>query len=443
MAQAHFEKQTWLQVREDVAKVNPELASVIDSTDPGRDMLVYRVAYPYGSEILKEGKFYLPDKKGGLISISETSSEIANDLNYNLNSNPMSLSLKNTMEIFTINKDGLTLPYSIVNPGSFFGTWRILSESLSGTPCFHPAFKWDLTAGGRSVFLLPKVTEFIKHNRLMREMGLSLPPPKNFNEHWNVFKAIVNQKNNNPTWQTELLLFSKKWIDEINTAKYKPLLDFMLRQGWRGSEFWRNQFLWDLIYYHIQENTFHMPNPYITNTVKHLLMIAVGALPGFSLSLNNKLAPVETIQDAYLNYYELKDYFPTIMEPAYIAEKDNRPVYYSLQYPALLQYSPKSNKHSSAIHDLELIKNLLDEYLIKLSKPELNLFGTPYFDLGGSVRFNFYHSKEQKNAGIISTKELSTQDRNFDALNRPVSSNYKFPSDCSFICGCVKISKVK
>ena len=54
------------------------------------------------------------------------------------------------------------------------------------------------------------------------------------------------------------------------------------------------------------------PPAYITNIVKHLLAISVGALPGFRPAVNDAMAPVKKIQEIYIDHYNLKKHLPNI-----------------------------------------------------------------------------------------------------------------------------------
>ncbi len=97
-----FEKLTWKQVRADVAKVNPAFAKIIDELSPSDKYWVAKVRYPYGSLVMKKALLMLPNAKGDIVPITDSSIDknIREGLDYNLNSNPVSLVLKNTFEIF-------------------------------------------------------------------------------------------------------------------------------------------------------------------------------------------------------------------------------------------------------------------------------------------------------------------------------------------------------
>ena len=72
-------------------------------------------------------------------------------------------------------------------------------------------------------------------------------------------------------------------------------------------------------------------------------MIGLGSAVGFRPATDESLAPVKLIQEAYVERYGLKKYAPTIMIPHHFnmhSEKEP-PVYYSLQLPTTMTFSPK------------------------------------------------------------------------------------------------------
>ncbi len=156
-----LKKIGWKEAREDVLKVNPALASVIDKIDPSNKHWFAKVSYPYGSLVLQKGLLMLPNKEGNIVPLDDPSIDtiIRAGLSYNLKSNPVSIVLKNSFELFLPLKERVTLLSDLIKPGAAFGAWRILNPGRSE----NPVFIWDITAGARAVFMLPKITEVKKH----------------------------------------------------------------------------------------------------------------------------------------------------------------------------------------------------------------------------------------------------------------------------------------
>ena len=94
-----LEELTWQDVREDVAAKNPEFAQAADQLNPQGDFKVYKVRYPFGCPIIKNGIFHLPIN-GVLTAINDPKipSELR-ELNYNNDSTPFAMLLDRAAEL--------------------------------------------------------------------------------------------------------------------------------------------------------------------------------------------------------------------------------------------------------------------------------------------------------------------------------------------------------
>ena len=130
----------------------------------------------------------------------------------------MSLVLSNTFEIFLPLEDR-TIPLSgLIYPGTAFGAWRILNAKKAE----QPAFIWDMTAGARSVFMLPKITEVKKHLQLKKMYDLTADVPRSLMGHWDIFKQIANHSSFRKPWYSEILFFSRNWFNHLDDNIWKP-----------------------------------------------------------------------------------------------------------------------------------------------------------------------------------------------------------------------------
>jgi hypothetical protein len=435
LSKASFEELTWTEVREEFYRKNPELGKIIDDLSPSKEYTLFKAKYPYGSEILKAGELNLPINRG-LVSIrsNQLNSKIHEKLAYNLNSNPVSMILKNSAEIFMVLENNTIPLYGLVKPGKVFGTWRVLNPHTS----HNPAFIWDMTAGARSVFMMPKISEQMRHNRLRREFDMAVETPKSLLDHWEIFRALANSERFGEAWETEILFFSKIWFDKLDDEKWLKFKCYLLESAWSGSEFLRNQFIWNVAFSLIQKYRNIKPNPYIADTVKHLLGMGIGSLPGFSPSIDDSAAPVKRLQEIYVNIYQLA-YAPVIMEPHNLSLNVSRPIYYSLAYPTTMEFSPKSRLDSSKISDVYEIKSLLAKYIAELSENDLNLAHTPISDLAKMVQYDFFHTDNEQYPSIKSSKLIPKEDSYFQKI--PYGSDKEFPENSSFIKGCIRITK--
>lgn len=199
----------WKTIRSEVEKVNPQLTAIIDLISPNKDFKLFKAIYNYGSHILYNGKIYLPEDDCPLeFSESAANHLLKNELCYNVGTNPVSLILNNTTEIYMI-VENFTIPlYGLIEPGKIFSTWRVLSQGHTHAP----AFLWNMTAGARSIFLLPKISDTLNYNKLRQKYHLETDKPKKLLDHWKVFKEISNHPNFESKWNTEILFFQKNGL---------------------------------------------------------------------------------------------------------------------------------------------------------------------------------------------------------------------------------------
>lgn len=430
-----LEELCWGEVREEVLKHNPILAKIMDDLSPSSKYTLFKGSYPYGSEILKEGYLQIPNNEGSLISLnnSHVSSDLQLKLGYNGGTNPVSIVLKNSTEIFMILENHTIPLYGIITPGRIFSTWKVLNPLSSQSP----AFLWNMTAGARSIFMLPKISESDKYKKLKKQFNLKSEVPRTLLDHWHIFREIASHSSLTSTWATEILFFSNKWFEHLEDKKWQPFKDYLYKNAWQGSEYWRNQFIWDLVFSLIQKERKIKPNPYISDTAKHLIGMAISALPGFSPAVDDSAAPIEQLQQVYTEVYKLEEYAPIIMQPNFLVSDPQRPIYYSLQYPTTIEFSPRRRERSSMIFELYEVKSLLSKYLMDMRLPKLNLAGTTIYELPDKVDFDFFHTDNEGWTGIRKSKEISIEDPFFS--NVPKGMNKKFPYTNPFVRGCVRI----
>lgn len=434
-----FKAYRWEELRSQVHLVNPKLADIIDELSPPSDFTLYKAVYPYGSRILRKGDLYLPSK-GGLVSLKDgdISPTVKDAIGYNLLSNPVTLVLKNAIEMFIPIEDRI-IPFSLARAGDVFGLWTVLDGFISHCP---PLFVWDMTAGARSLGMLSKISDSISHRRLIQHFQLSHQAPKGLLDHWSIFREIANDPSFGDPWTSELLFFSKKWIDHLKDPAWITLRAYLQDMAWKSSAFWRNQYTSNLVWTHIQRQEGIKPSPYVADIVKSVLAVGVGALPGFAPAMDDSLAPVSRIQSAYLDVYRLKEYAPILMQPDYFSFSQADPVYSSLQFLTAMELSPKSNDRSSAIADLYSVQSLISRYFRATMHGGFNLEGARLYDMVKNVEYHFYHTNTGEYPKIIGTNNILKRDDRF----AKILANYpgtKFPSSASFLRGCIGISKKK
>ncbi|MGD9108171.1 MAG: hypothetical protein PVI75_03270 [Gammaproteobacteria bacterium] len=434
--QANIRQVTWEQVRPKVKKVNPALCNIIDELNPPKELGLFVAQIPFGQETVQRGVLHLPDNQGNLVKHDNPKlDKKLQQLAYNFGTNPVSLVLKNSFEVY-LNMDNYTIPYIIVPEGALLSAWIVLNPEKN----LQPAFLWHISAGVRSMFMLSKISLDRNHARLAQHLDVNLDKPEHYAEHGNVFRKIYESENFQEDWYTEVLYFSKEWFDNLQDPAWIKFSKYLYESYWKNTEFWRNEFIWHLIFSIIQKERNLKPNPYVADTVKHLLAMSLGVYPGFAPSNNNSAAPISRLQQLYVDIYQL-EYAPIIMCPTYFkryyfkSQKRNSDIYYSLAYPTTINFSPKSKRTANKITELKEIHYLLNKYLDAIKTADLNLNNTPLAEIPDLVEFNFYHTSEIS-TNINSSELLPQRDQNF-LLNR----KGKFPDKSPFLRGCISISE--
>lgn len=434
---------SWKEARKLVSSVNPELAECIDGINPSKDYRLFKATYLYGDQLVVCGESHLPTPSGELAPMrsSEISDYIKEHLSYNFFSNPANILLSKSLELFLPSEERAISLFGImpVKPGLVSGTWRVLNPKNSN----HPSFLWNMTAGARSIFMLPKISDTRSHYKIQKELGIQAEAPKNLLDHWEVFKQIANspEEMRGKPWKMEILFFSKKWFDHLKDDAWKGFYNYLLDQAFSGSEFWRNQFVWDLVFSLIRKSKNIKPHAYIADIVKNLYAISAGGTPGFAPALDNEQAPVQLIQQVYTDVYKIKEYCPVILQPTLFSmdKKETRPVYYLLNFPTAIEFSPKTNMKVSNVADLCMVRNLLSIYKNEISSSNMKISSTPYYRASLEVEYKLFHSSADQYYEIYDTQNIPIEDAAF-TKSLTKNSHNKFPHDSSIMKGgCVRI----
>lgn len=426
----------WQDVQSEVSASNSELGQLIDALSPGNEYPLLQVDYPYGQLIFRQGKLVLPNQQGEYVDVDDPSipQRIQQLLNYSIV--PMALILEHSCEVYVETPNRLT-PLTFFNKGSLFGLWETLDNFTSE----YVGKMWNVSAGARSVFMLPKITDAHSHNRLRRTYKFEHYLPNQLKEHWQIFKEIAKQTLSQHQWHCRILFFTKPWYNR-DTADplWKNYNIYLYQQAWSQTIHWRNRMYFELIWEAKVLEIFNQNikyKPYTINTAKHLVYMAMGVFPGFVFSeFENNGGPFLTIAKAYQEVYGLKQYLPIILRPKHLTDaKKRQDVYYSLQSPTLLEYTRMRKKPSTAMADLRDLKQLLELFKEKIVVDDHLLAR-----LLGNIEFSYYHSDSDPYDEVLSTTSLYEADPRLQRLFSK-SSNQYFANSGPFLRGCIGITK--
>lgn len=429
-----FKETYWADVRDEVYKLNPELARICDEISPGKEYPLLRLKYPYGAKIVDKGEFYLSSTDSKLISVKSPhlSSDVKKQLNYS--TIPLSLVLHNNTEVFVEANDKIT-SLNFFKPGDLFGVFESMGY-LAGIPA---APIWSVTAGGRSVFMIPRITDKVGHNRIRKEFGIMTnDPPADFLSQWKVFKGIYENSGGASCWNNEVLVFTDKWFHNNNNISLLKFQKYIFKLCWAQLQLLRDATEFNLLWSSFSDaisNRNLKPRPYLIDTLKQLVSIANGAGVAFRPATDDSSLPVSLIQDAYINCYNLKTYIPTIMQPCKLQGEDKK-AYYSLALPMVLESTSYVKNAPSIIEDERDIKRLLDT-LVKTIKG-----GNAIIDPIKHVKYDFFHTDEDQYGEMLSSKDIPEEDPTFTSLGSKHFKDRTFCATSPFFRGCIRISVI-
>lgn len=428
MHRASFREVQWDDVAAQVKAVNPELFDIIEALSPDHRYPLYVGEYPFGHQILRKGKFYVPMEHGNSLPIDSDKlpKQLRADLSYNINTNPVSVVLKGSCEIFLEHPvTGIPITMMLVPTGSLVSVSRVVSDRP-----MHPAFIWNMTSGARTMFMLPKISQTHKCKRLRAELGLDIEPPKNMSEHWNVFRKIADASAD-CVWNTKVLYFSKAWFDRLDDVEWMRFKLLLLEKFRKYFDLTGNVFIYEAVYSLILKRRSLRPSLYINNIVKYLLQISMGLTPAIAPATNELIAPIFTLQKVFCEIYGLNNYIPTIMCPAIFDFNNPGDIaYYSLNNPGLLD-TPRKRDNSSLISDLYDAQSLLRKYVDDLENYDMNIRGCPLFDVTQQVAIDAFHTKPSQYSNINPIEKLIEEDHRFsmslfDAPSANIASHSPF-----------------
>jgi hypothetical protein len=428
---------TWQQARASVKKVNPALAQVIDRLSPDDSYSLFKVRYPFGAPILKRTQLMLPHK--GRLAAADSADiapEIQEQLCYN-GTVPMGLVLHHGMEQHIELADRV-LPYDFFEPGDLFA----LSKTFESTPSLNTARVWHLTAGARSLFMLPKISDEQSHRKLRREFQLHADVPRELNDQWSVFSELAGSHGFENKWYVEVLYFSKKWLShrESQDVGWNNFYQHLFQIALDKSQFFRHYVILNLAFSRAQVDRNLRPDPYLADTVEHLITMRAGAALGFCVANDESAGPIFELEKIYTEVYRLRNqYAAAFMRPyRFDRTRPNQPVYYSLRQPTALEFSPRARKVASTMSDLHEVKHVLKTVMKDFSERR-DLVGTPLSEFARLSEINFYHTEKDALSEALPVGGLATADPAFPVLFER-QKGLKLCESSPFLKGCVTIA---
>lgn len=438
---ASIKKVYWEDVRKRFHEISPELAKLIDNISPGKDFPLYLAKYPYGKIIVEKGKYYLPasDGCGELYCCDDPRipTQIKENFAYSNGRIPVGMVMDKSLELLRKSRNNL-ITWGLHETGSIFALWR---ELETGPIFSHPSS--TVVSGARSAYLIPPVKDYEGNLRLQKFYGFNVETPATLNCQWEIFKGICQSPRVESNWYTQLLFFTNKWFEKIkgNDPAWVLVHRYLLQYAWEKTAYWRNETFYDHAFSCALDGREHLrPDGYAVDTARHLFRILAGAIPGFSVAINDNYLPASIIQKAYIDVYKLSKYIPTIMHPAYFSlEEPFKKIYYSIILPTTLEFATKRSNLKNAFHfmrELNLITRVLKT---EIGNGNLELEKTKIGYNSINSEFEYFHMHKDPFTSSRQTIFLAKEDK---MLTKCLVKcpNKEFDHNGNFIRACVRIS---
>lgn len=437
-------KTTWKTIRERVARVEPAFAAIVDELNPDRRFPVFLIYLPYGALKGDTQSSYLPDGNQGYYRLSDphAPADIVKHLGYGSHGSPMGMVLEKQLEYFIdLRHKKITIPWLVYSPGHFFPFSTLLG--CDSGRIYAPNGLLTVTSGARSTFMLPNIGCNTHHANLKRDFNIPHQAPKTLYDHWFLFKEIIHSEKLQCDWRSCLIYFSENWVNRLHTDNAWMKLKLYLHEtAWRKFEYDRNRIYYDIAFSLIQEKRNLKPNPYLTDTARHLFATALGAVPGYVPACDESALPLSVIQRAFTDSYGLKKYLPTVMQPAHFDDSGRQTaVYYSLQHPATHVFSPKSREVSSTLAEMQELEYIMRVFCEELACEANICADTVIGSIAKSVCFQYFHNKSDRQGIMTPSAQIPRCDARF--AQKPVNMSHsgaRFAADAPFVRGCIGMS---
>ncbi|MFU7500528.1 MAG: hypothetical protein ACJBCI_02350 [Candidatus Tisiphia sp.] len=261
------EEVKWSEVKDEVYKVNPELAEKCDNVNQCGKYSLFKIKYPYGAYIVNRGEFHLPTKDGKLISIND--SRIPEFLKKKLRYShiPLSLILNSLSEVF-VQIQNRIVSLNVLLTGELFGLFELM-HMLNQTSSLDMPI-WNVSAGARSTVMIPSISDTVGHNRIKKKLGVDIHAPYSLSDHWQTF-VDINKYSHNSNWNNSILVFSNEWFLQPNDLGYSGFYNYLVNQCWKQfqllEDFTDFSLLWSFFIHAINLRNLK-PRSYLIDTVR-------------------------------------------------------------------------------------------------------------------------------------------------------------------------------
>ena len=434
----YIEKTSWSHEKELIAKLNKPLFEAISRLDPPEDIPLYKLRYSFGDRIKLDGEFYVLNNSAENVPLGDKSIDksIRDDLTTE-SQMPIGLMVSKSVELYVDYEDRV-IPFNLFKPGMIFG----INAALKPEASFELGNFWQMTAGCRSAFLTSKLSEHTALARITQEFGLPLERPQGLLDHWHLFKKICEAGKHQ--WYAEVIFFPKQWHENKEDLKWKEFRLFLFETVWSSSSLRMNSYLLDLSYSKLASTCKNIvPNLYINRLVRHIMMMAIGACPGFKFLTTDEEIPYNFLREVLITIYRLKNNEPTFLGLDKLLGSSCNKIYYALAVPTIAEFTLSNSKESKRTTEISEAFRMMASLRKNRHDVEFSTSHKQMFDTFLDASIIGYHVNNMASElPIQDPSELLKNDANLiELLKRAKTSGRTIYTNSPVFSGLIEISK--
>ncbi len=412
----YIEKTNWQSEKKTIKKLNPVLFEAIERLNPNPETPLYRLRYGFGDRIKLDGEFHVVNSNGENVPLSDKSIEksIQEDL-FTPAQMPIGMVVNKSIELY-VDYDNRVIPFNLFKPGALFGAYAVLNPETS----FDVGNFWQMTSGCRSTFCTSKISENLALSKIKNALQIPIETPKNFLDHWSLFKQIC--KATNHSWHSEIIFFPKQWHEKTDDLKWKEFRLFLFETVWGSLALRMNSYLQDVSYSKLVSTCKNIvPNLYINRLVRHLMMMSLGACPGFKFITTDEEIPFSLLREVVLDVYKLKKYEPVFFGLDKLSGPDCKKVYYSLAVPTIAEFTLSNNTGSRRISELTEAFRMINSMKKNRDALEFGMNHKNMFDVFFDSSIVGYHTNHVTSEfPIFNPSKIVNDDRSLVQLSKNI-----------------------
>lgn len=422
-----------VDVLAEIEYLQPQLYAALKNTQMQKDYICYKARYKFGEKILHNGVIHISDMEGNSIPVSDSSlpDQLIEDLTYNPKiHDPLAIFLSKASEAYYL-KNNIVADSFLLQPGSVIG----IPRALNPLDTRSSISKREINAGGRSLFLLTKISDRKVYQKISKLQGIDLDIPISYDQHWNTFVQLTKKLQSD--WFCEVIYFSRDFIKDLKNPEMAQInVSFNNIHTATYDMKHNNANIWNVLYFMSieKDNQLYKYNANYINVIKHIFMIYANSDIGYAPIADDDLCPTKDIQDFFCKAYGLIN--PIIMQPVTFDYKnsDQLPVYLSLNYKDVMTNTLDKHGKKTNLAVLAEIKYLLGVYCKDILEDK-SFSDTMLFDLVKHVETLFFHSHPDSSGIADDMKKILLTDKRFNCHDN--IDNFEAIKNSMFFSGCI------